>query len=137
MRKMITPMKSCDLLLSLLFVATTLTGVMDVHAQATGNPAGRERGFTIYEAFEGSANSDGLVTTLTTSASYNFNEHFSAGVGIPIYFNHTPSSTGATSSAGIGNAFLTLRGVWKNPLLNYGTSLTGSAPTGNPNKGLS
>jgi hypothetical protein len=133
---MITPMKLRHLLSILLFVATTLAGFRDAHAQATGNPAGHERGFTIYEALEGSADYDGVVTALTTSASYNFNDHFSAGGGIPIYFDRPSSTTGATSSSGIGNAFLTLRGVWKNPLLNYGTSLTGSAPTGSVTKGL-
>jgi len=30
-----------------------------------------------------------------------------------------------------------LHGVWKNPTLNYATSLTGSAPTGDSRKGLS
>ncbi|MBZ5699157.1 MAG: hypothetical protein LAN18_11495 [Acidobacteriia bacterium] len=130
-------MKARHLLLVLVFVATNLAALRDAHAQATASPTGHERGFVIYEAFEGSTNSDGVITTLTTSASYNFNNHFAAGIGIPIYFDHTSSSTGSTSSSGIGNVFLTLRGVWKNPVLNYGTSLTGSAPTGNQNKGLS
>jgi len=114
-----------------------LVGFGEAHAQASGYPAGHERGFTLYEAFEGSANSDGVVTALTTSVSYKFNDHFSAGFGVPVYFDRTSSSTGATSSAGIGDVFVTLHGVWKSPLLNYGTALTGSAPIGNSSHGLS
>jgi hypothetical protein len=116
-----------------------LAGVEMTHAQETSSPAGRQKGIVIFEAFEGGANSEGQVMTLTSSAAYNFNQHFSAGLGIPIYFDHTSSSstTGSTSSSGIGNAFVMLQGKWKNPTLNYTTSLTGSAPTGDSKKGLS
>jgi len=106
-------------------------------AQSSPNPAGSERGIVFYEAFEGDSNSDGQVMVLSSSATYHFNEHFSAGIGIPIYFDHPSSSTGATSSSGIGNVFATVRAVWKSPFLNYGTSLTGAAPTGDSKKGLS
>jgi hypothetical protein len=118
----------------------TFMGVERARAQGTTNPAGQQKGLVIYEAFDGDANSDGQVMTLTSSVAYNFNQHFSAGLGIPIYFDHVSSSTsttGTTSSSGIGNAFAMLQGVWKNPTLNYGTSLTGSAPTGDSKKGLS
>jgi hypothetical protein len=121
----------------LLFVAAILAGVLDAHAQRTANPAGRERGIAIHESLEGSTTLDGVVTALTTSASYNLSQHFRASVGIPFYFNRSSSSTGLTSSDGIGDVFLTLRGDWKSPVLNYGTSLTGSAPTGSSLKGLS
>jgi hypothetical protein len=117
-----------------------LAGVEMAYSQETSSPPGRQKGIVIYEAFEGGANSEGQVMTLTSSAAYNFNQHFSAGLGIPIYFDHTSSSsstTGSTSSTGIGNAFVMLHGVWKNPTLNYATSLTGSAPTGDSKKGLS
>lgn len=111
-----------------------------VHAQSSPNPAGIERGFVFYESFEGDSNSDGQVMVLSSSAAYHFNEHFSAGVGIPIYFDHVSSSiTGTTSqsSSGIGNVFATVRAAWKNPFLNYATSLTGAAPSGDSKKGLS
>src|SRR5258708_39647438 len=134
---MATPVKFRHLLTILSFAAAIFAASGETYAQTSGNPAGRERGFTIYESFEGSANSDGVVTALTSSASYKFSDHFSAGFGIPIYFDRTSSSAGTASSAGIGNVFLTVRGVWKNPLLNCGTALTGSVPTGNANKGLS
>jgi hypothetical protein len=75
---------------------------------------------------------------LTSSATYQFNSNFSAGMGIPIYFDRASSAaTGTTSSSGIGNAFVTLHAGWKQPLLHYATSLTGTAPTGDSKKGLS
>jgi hypothetical protein len=109
-----------------------------VHAQSSPSPAGNERGFVFYESFEGDSNSDGQVMILSSSATYHLNQHFSAGVGIPIYFDHANSSTtGASSASGIGNVFATVRAVWKSPFLNYGTALTGTAPTGDSKKGLS
>jgi hypothetical protein len=129
-------MKSHILLSAPLLAAAIFAGSGNVHAQATENPAGRERGLTLFESFEGSANSEGVVSFLTTSASYNFNDHFSAGIGLPIYFDHA-SYAGGTSANGIGNFFATVRGVWRGPVVNFGTSLTGSAPTGSSSKGLS
>ena len=109
---------------------------VSVHAQSLPSPAGNERGFVFYESFQGDSNSDGQVMVLSSSAAYHLNQHFSVGVGIPIYLDHPASSTGATSSSGIGNVFATVRAVWKSPVLNYGTSLTGTAPTGDSKKGL-
>jgi hypothetical protein len=117
-----------------------LTGVEMAYSQETSSPPGQQKGIVIYEAFEGAANSEGQVMTLTSTAAYNLNQHFSAGFGIPIYFDHAASSsstTGSISSSGIGNVFAMFHGVWKNPTLNYATSLTGSAPTGDSKKGLS
>lgn len=95
------------------------------------------RGFDVYEAFGGSTNSEGQVMTLTSSVTYRLN-HFSAGVGLPIYFDRASSTiTGATSSSGIGNFFATLGANWTGHTLNFDTSLTGAAPTGDTAKGLS
>src|SRR4029077_3812999 len=89
-----------------LFSGTAIT----VHSQSSPSPAGSERGIVFYESFEGDSNSDGQVMTLSSSATYHFNQHFSAGVGIPIYFDHANSSTtGASSASGIGNVFATVR----------------------------
>ena len=109
-----------------------------VHAQSSPSPAGNERGFVFYESFEGDSNSDGQMMILSSSATYHLNQHFSAGIGIPIYFDHPNSSTTeASSTSGIGDVFATVRAVWKSPFLNYGTVLTGAAPTGDSKKGLS
>jgi len=109
-----------------------------IHAQSSPSPAGDERGLVFYESFEGDSNSDGQVMVLSSSATYHFNQHFSAGVGIPVYFDHPNSSTtGTTSTSGVGNVFATVHAVWKSPFLKYGTALTGIAPTGDSKKGLS
>lgn len=109
------------------------------HAQSSPSPAGKDgRGFVFYEAFEGDSNADGQVMTLSSSAAYKFNQHFSIGAGLPIYFDRASSSTtGTASSTGIGNVFVVLRSAWKNPVLNYTTALMGTAPSGDTKKGLS
>ena len=109
-------------------------------AQTSPRPAGNEneKGFVFYESFEGDSNSAGQVMVFTSSAAYHFNQHFSAGVGIPVYYDRASSpTTGTTSSSGIGNVFATVRAAWKNPALNYATSLTGTGPSGDTKKGLS
>jgi hypothetical protein len=119
--------------LVLILAANTLA-----HAQTSPSPAGKDKGFVFYEDFEGSSNTDGQVMTLGSSATYRFNSHYSAGVGIPIYFDRASSATaGTVSSSGIGNVFGTLRAAWKRPVVNYATSLLGTIPTGDTNKGLS
>jgi hypothetical protein len=75
--------------------------------------------------------------TLTSSATYHFGERFSLGAGIPVYLDRSTSTTGTTTSDGIGNFFVTLGASWKGSAVNYGASLTGSAPTGDSAKGLS
>jgi hypothetical protein len=82
---------------------------------------------------------------LNSSATYYFTEHLSARTGLPIYFSF-PSSTispptqtrlTSTYSGGIGDIFLTLRAAWKEPIVNYATSLMGTIPTGEASKGFS
>ena len=115
-----------------------LAGTRLASAQTSPTPAGKEKRFVFYEDFEGSSNTDGQVMTLASSATYHFNQHFSAGVGIPIYFDRASSATAGTmSSSGIGNVFVLLHAGWKQPLVNYGTSLLGTMPTGDSQKGLS
>src|SRR5260370_1087501 len=101
-----------------LFLFILFGTCLSVHAQSSPSPAGNERGFVFYESLQGDSNSDGQVMVFSSSAAYHFNQHFSVGVGIPIYFDHPASSTGATSSSGIGNVFATVRAVWKSPVLN-------------------
>lgn len=122
---------------TLVLVTVFCIGAKTAAAQGYPAPAEQQGRLILYEALEGSANSEGQAMTLTSSASYNFNQHFRAGLGIPIYFNHTSSSTATTTNTGIGNFFAMLGGTWKNPRLNYATTLTGSAPTGDKSKGLS
>jgi hypothetical protein len=96
---------------------------------------------TFDERVQGSANALGAVTKLDTSAGYIFNPHWSADVGVPFYFvspsSSTTASTGASSVNGLGNVYAQIRFVLPNPALNYVSALTGTAPTGDRDKGLS
>src|SRR5260370_38301965 len=75
---------------------------------------------------------------LTSEAGYVFNKHFSWDLGIPIFFTRGTTSTGTqVSNTGLGDISTNFRLTFKNPPLNYVTTLTGAAPTGDTKKGLS
>jgi hypothetical protein len=95
-------------------------------------------GTTLNTAIDGSVDSSSHVYQWTTSTGYVFNKHFSADVGVPIVFTSGTTSTGTkTSNSGLGNVFAQLQFVTKNPVLNFGSVLTGALPTGDSSKGLS
>ncbi len=109
-------------------------------AQVPDKVKDEEKGFVFYEQFEGSSNTLGQVMKLDTSAGYNFNRFFGVDVGVPVYFvraSTTTSTSGATSNSGIGNVYVDLRLTVANPLVNYASTLTGMAPTGDTSKGFS
>ena len=97
--------------------------------------------FTFDERVQGSVNALGAVTKLDTAAGYIFNPHWSASLGVPFYFvspsSSTTASTGASSVNGLGNVYAQIRFALPNPALNYVSTLTGAAPTGDRDKGLS
>jgi hypothetical protein len=98
-------------------------------------------GFTFYERFQGSVNTLGAVNQLDTSVGYNFNSHFGVDAGIPVYFvrpsSSTTTTTGTSSSNGIGNVYGQVRLTFANPVLNYESTATGTAPTGDKATGFS
>lgn len=97
-----------------------------------------EKGFTASESVEGSSNSFGQVIKLNSSVGYNFNKYFGADVGLPVYFVRASSTTAGTrSSNGIGNVYADLRLRFDNPLVNFSSTLTGAAPTGDTTSGRS
>jgi hypothetical protein len=126
--------KKMALLLGMLGLATG-----PALAQTPATPTGEAKGLVLYESFTGDSTSDGQVMALTSSATYTFASHFNVGMGIPIYLSHISSSTtsGSTSSNGIGDVFATVKGGWKGSLVNYGMQVTGTGPTGSSDKGLS
>jgi hypothetical protein len=103
--------------------------------------SGEERGFTLYERFDGTANTLGAFMRLDSTLGYNFNRFVALEAGLPVYFVR-PSETalafpGASRVNGIGNAHAALRLTFANPGVNYVPSLTVTAPTGDEAKGLS
>jgi len=108
-----------------------------LRAQESGE-SGR---FTFEGRLQGSRNSLGNVTRLDTSAGYLFTRHWSLSFGVPYYFvnpsSSTQASTGTSPFNGVGNVFSELRFALSNPLANYVSTVTGTAPTGDRDRGLS
>jgi len=98
-------------------------------------------GFAFYERFQGSASSLGWVNQLDTSVGYNFGAHFSLDAGLPVYFirpsSSTIAATGTSSGNGIGNVYAQLRLSEANRIVNFASTLTGTAPTGSKTNGFS
>ncbi len=104
-------------------------------AQSDGEQAtAAQKGFVGSISFDGSVDNSGHVLDLGTSAGYRFNRHFQMDVGVPYYFLSTPASG---STTGVGNAALAMRFLFPNDTLNYATSITTFAPTGDTALGLS
>ena len=98
-----------------------------------------ENGLTSYVEFDGTSDGDGQAYTLNSSVGYNFDQHFGVDVGIPVYFVRasTTSTSGASSTNGIGNPYLDLRLKFLSAPVNFGSKLTGFVPLGDSKKGLS
>jgi len=97
------------------------------------------RRFSIDERFDGSSSSFAQILKLNTNFGYQLGEHVGIDLGAPLYFVRTSASDPTTttgSKGGIGNAYFALR-LSFNGALNYTSSVTGTAPTGDRNKGLS
>lgn len=125
--------------LTVFLLLLTLTGTLTAQTNAVAQPAAQdEKGFTSYAEFGGSSDSDGRVFKLDSNVGYNFSRHFSMDMGVPIYFVQASSSTkGATSNNALGNPYIDLRLKFNNRAVNYGSVLTGYAPTADSKKGLS
>ncbi|HET9401495.1 MAG TPA: hypothetical protein VFO34_11130 [Candidatus Acidoferrales bacterium] len=107
----------------------------NVHAQGTEEQG---RGPIWYESVMGSSSSLGVVTRFDSVGGYNFSNHFGADFGLPILFVHASSSTtGLRSANGIGDVYGDLRFTFNTEPLNYVSTITATAPTGDPNKGFS
>src|SRR6201993_1558587 len=98
--------------------------------------------FTWIEQFDGSANTEGQVMLLNSSAGYLFGPHLLVDAGVPVYF--VRANTTATSGASTTDSFTALGDVYgqvllslPNPALNFKTQFTGRAPTGSTSEGIS
>jgi hypothetical protein len=119
--------------LAILVVASALSAA----AQGSSVPAAKTTtGLDWNESFEGSTGASGQEMEINSSATLHLGR-FSVGAGIPVYLNRTVSPSQATISDGIGDVFVRLGASWNVFLLKYNTALTGTAPTGDPNKGFS
>lgn len=131
---------ACRCATAALSLATLLGcgGSIAAQSSPTAHAAGKVRGATLYQSFEGSSNSVGTIMQMTTSLGYNFNEYFGVDAGVPVYFIRPPSSIPERNSAtGLGNLFVRLRLTLDNPTLNFSSRLMGTVPTGSTATGLS
>lgn len=131
-----------------LIVLMLLGGAARVSAQATqksgpGTKQKSDSGVILVESFDGSANSLGQIMSLSSTVGYSFNKHFSVDIGVPIGIDRVSSSTtsgGGTTSAttytGIGNAYLELHLYAPGKVLNYASTISATAPTGDKSKGM-
>jgi len=122
-----------------LAVASASTSVSDFVLYASESSSDVKR-FTFNGAIQGSANSNAQVNRLEASVGYNFSRKFGIDVGLPFYFVNSnvsadPNLNGFRS--GLGNAFITLRATPTLTDWNYVSSLTATAPTGDPDQGFS
>ena len=103
--------------------------------------ADESHGLILYERFLGSSNTLANVFRLDTTVGYSFNKYFSVDGGLPVFFvrpsQTVTGTTGTASSNGIGNVYAEFRFALPNPVLNYSSVVTGTAPTGDKNSGLS
>lgn len=105
------------------------------------------KGFSEIETFQGTMSSSEKLFKLDSTLGWDFNKHFGVFAGVPVYFVHVPSSTITTgttttttpgsSNNGIGNAYVGLALRAPNPTIDYSSTLTAGAPTGDTKKGLS
>lgn len=127
-----------------LMLGRTSFAVIVLAASLAAQSAGQETRsgqFTFEGQTLGSVNSFGAVTRLDGAAGYMFNRYWSADLGLPFYFvNPSQSGQGTISSGnfnGIGNVYGRIRFTMANSILNYVSTVTGTAPTGDREKGLS
>jgi hypothetical protein len=123
-----------------LFVLIAAALSSEARAQSVDKSKKESRGFTFYESFQGTSNELGQVLKLNTAAGYNWNKYLGFDAGLPVYFisaSSTSTSTGGSSHTGLGNIYADVRLTVNNPLLNYQSTLTGTAPTGNESAGFS
>jgi len=100
-------------------------------AFAQAKPPAQDTGLTSYVEFGGTTNSAGQVYELDSNIGYKLTEHFAMDMGVPIYFvNASSSTTGATSSSGLGNPSVNLRWKYLHPRGQFCFRRDGVGPVG-------
>ncbi len=127
----------------LLLTALWLTSA----AVAQQSPAQPVHSYGLYEYTSFSVGHDssaGWSSVMDSAVGYSFNQTFAIEAGAPFYLltttqgtSTTGSTTGTTYSGSLGDAFLRLKAQRKSDALDYSTSLTATAPTGDTSAGIS
>jgi len=110
--------------------------------RAAAVESAEDTGFLLYSSFTGSlSNSLGYVTKLDTTVGYAFNSHFTLDGGVPFYFvrptDQTAKESHTPGADGLGNIYLEGRLRFDPKWFTFTTTLTGTLPTGDEQKGFS
>jgi hypothetical protein len=131
--------QSMRVLLNFFAVSLLLAAVPAAHAQSQEDSG---KGLIWYEDVIGTASSLGTVARFDSTLGYNFNHHFAVDFGAPILFVNAGSPTTSTttttyrSASGIGDVYTDLRFTFRNRMVNYISSIRGTAPTGSTKNGF-
>jgi hypothetical protein len=97
------------------------------------------RGFAFGTNYQASANALGFIGRWDTSAGFYFKRHWQIDVGVPFYSllpSAASEAAGITTTHGLGNVYTQIRFTRLHPVVNYMSTLTVTAPTGDRDKGL-
>lgn len=130
------------------FLSTAIMiALLAASTSAFSQSGNEQKGFTEFETFQGTFNSDSRLVKVDSTMGWNFNKHFGVFGGVPFYFTSTPASTTvtgnttttvpSTSNNGMGNAYVGMAFRASNPAIDYAGVITAYAPTGNTADGLS
>lgn len=98
------------------------------------------RAISFGTSLQSSVNSLAAVSRFDVSGAYQFQKHWQLTLGVPFYFidpRGATASAGYTSARGLGNVYTALRYTHLSPRVNYASTLTATAPTGDRSQGLS
>ena len=104
-----------------------------------------DSGFYEYTSFSaGHDSSGGWSSEMDPSIGYDFSKHLGLSFGIPFYLLSTTTQTSLTGTqtttsnyGSLGDVSVRLNANKGSSILNYSTSLAGSAPTGGTSTGIS
>jgi len=96
--------------------------------------------WTISQRVQGSSSSFGQIVKLNTNVAFDFSKHVAMDVGAPYFmvnYSTNATNTGSTFKSGVGNVYADVRLNVPGSAVNYISTLTATAPTGNRENGLS
>jgi len=104
-------------------------------------PATEFKGFNAYVSLRGTANSTGAFVKLNPSLGYDFNRSLGVFIGLPVYLAHDAADGAAgapaSNSAGLGDFYFGGELYLPSDWVNYTSTLTIGAPTGDVADGFS
>jgi hypothetical protein len=116
-----------------------LLGTPGLAAPQDGDYDDEIRGWSFYGRFRVFPGDSGLIMKADPSLGYTFNRYLQVYSGLPVYFVRESAATTAnpSSMSGLGNAYAGLSFSLLNPIIDYGSTVEVTAPTGDESRGFS